>query len=67
LTIKWEKIILEEFTTSVMLLTNYKIQNLINEVHKKLTKWIVKQYHKVFLPKFETQRIVRRANRRIRR
>jgi len=42
-----------------------KIRNLVDEVHKKFTKWIVEQHHIVLLPKFETQRMIRRANRRI--
>lgn len=43
-----------------------KIRNLIDETHKKFTKWIVEQYHTVLLPEFETQRMVKRAQRRIR-
>jgi putative transposase len=43
-----------------------KIRNLVDEMHKKLTRWIVEQHHTVLLPEFETQRMVRRrANRRI--
>ncbi|CAG8694434.1 18931_t:CDS:2, partial [Racocetra fulgida] len=43
-----------------------KIRTLFDEVYKKFTKWIVEQYHIVLLPEFGTQRMVRRANRRIR-
>jgi putative transposase len=43
-----------------------KIRNLIDEVHTKLTKWIVEQYHFILLPEFATSRMVKRGNRRIR-
>lgn len=42
-----------------------KIRDLVDEMHKKFTKWIVEQYHTVLLPEFETKRMVKRANRRI--
>ena len=43
-----------------------KIRNLVDEVHKKLTKWLVSNYETVLLPKFETSQMVTRAQRRIR-
>lgn len=42
-----------------------KIRDLVDEVHKKFTKWIVTNYRTVLLPRFNTQRMVRRADRRI--
>jgi putative transposase len=43
-----------------------KIHNLVDELHKKLVKWLVEQYHTILLPEFETQNmVIRRANRRI--
>lgn len=42
-----------------------KIQNLVDEVHKKLTKWLVSSYETILLPKFETSNMVTRAQRRI--
>lgn len=42
-----------------------KIRNLVDEAHKKFVKWIVEQYHTVLLPEFATQRMVKRAQRRI--
>lgn len=44
-----------------------KIRNLVDELHKKLVKWLVINFRVVLLPKFETQRMVsRRFGRRIR-
>jgi len=42
-----------------------KIRNLVDEVHKKFTKWLVEGYHIILLPEFQTQKMVKRANRRI--
>jgi transposase len=42
-----------------------KIRNLIDEIHKKFTKFLVDQYHTILLPKFETQKMIFRGNRRI--
>ena len=42
-----------------------KIRNLVDELHKKFVKWIVEQYHTVLLPEFQTQKMARRADRRI--
>lgn len=42
-----------------------KIRNLVDEVHKKLTKFLVDRFNTVLLPNFETKRMVRRAERRI--
>ena len=42
-----------------------KIRNLVDEVHKKLTKWLVSNYETILLPKFETSQMVTRAKRRI--
>ena len=43
-----------------------KIHNLVDELHKKLSLWIVQNHHTVLLPLFETQQMVRRGHRRIR-
>lgn len=46
--------------------TRRKIRNLVDELHKKLVKWLVENYHTILLPKFETQKMcLRRASRRI--
>lgn len=37
-----------------------KIHNLVDEMHKKLVKWLVRNYRLVLLPRFETQDMVRR-------
>jgi putative transposase len=42
-----------------------KIKNLIDEIHKKFTKFLVDQYHTIILPKFETQKMIKRGGRRI--
>lgn len=42
-----------------------KIRNLVDELHKKLTKWLVSNYETILLPKFETSNMVTRAQRRI--
>jgi len=42
-----------------------KIRNLVDEVHKKLTKWLVSNYETILLPKFETSSMVTRAQRKI--
>ena len=42
-----------------------KIRNLVDEIHKKLTKWLVDNYETILLPKFETSEMVTRAQRRI--
>lgn len=42
-----------------------KIRNLVDEVHKKLTKWLVSNYETILLPKFETSDMVTRGQRKI--
>jgi putative transposase len=42
-----------------------RIQNLVDELHKKVTKWICENYNTILLRKFETQRIVFRSRRKI--
>src|SRR5690606_14497365 len=42
-----------------------KIRNLVDEAHKKLTKWLVSNYETILLPKFQTSDMVTRAQRRI--
>ena len=44
-----------------------KIRDLVDELHKKFTKWLVENFHTVLLPQFDTQRmVIKRAQRRIR-
>lgn len=42
-----------------------KIRNLIDDVHKKLCKWLCENYRVVLIPKFETSRMVRRGHRKL--
>jgi len=42
-----------------------RIRNLVNDLHCKLAKYLCERYHTVLLPKFETQRMIRRGKRRI--
>ena len=39
-----------------------KIRNLVDELHKKLTKWLVSSYETILLPKFETSNMVARSH-----
>ncbi len=43
-----------------------RIRNLIDEVHKKLSKWLCDAYDVILLPIFETSKMVRRGQRKIR-
>jgi putative transposase len=42
-----------------------RIQNLVDESHKKTTKWACENYSTILLPKFETQKMVFRSRRKI--
>lgn len=42
-----------------------KIRNLVDELHKKMVKWLVENFRVVLLPEFETQQMVKRLNRKI--
>jgi putative transposase len=42
-----------------------KIRNLVDDLHRKLTKWLVEHYRVVLIPVFETQRMIRRGQRRL--
>ena len=42
-----------------------RVRNLVDEVHKKLSKWLCENYRVVLLPKFDTQQMTRRAKRKI--
>jgi putative transposase len=42
-----------------------KIRNLIDEMHKKLAKWLCENYRTVLLPAFETSGMIRRGQRKI--
>ena len=41
-----------------------KIHNLVDELHKRLTKWLCENYRCVLLPEFETSKMVRRGKRK---
>ena len=42
-----------------------KIRNLIDEVHKKLSKCLCENYRKILLPTFETSNMVKRGKRKL--
>lgn len=42
-----------------------RIRNLVDELHKRFVKWLVENYHTVLLPEFETQRMVRKCDRKL--
>ena len=42
-----------------------RIQNLVNEVHKKLSTWLCRNYRVILIPKFESSRMVRRCHRKL--
>lgn len=42
-----------------------RIQNLINEVHKQLAKFLSKNFDLILIPKFETSNMVKKASRKI--
>lgn len=42
-----------------------KIRNLVDEVHKKLVKWLLDNYSVILLPQFETSRMIKHVNRKI--
>jgi putative transposase len=43
----------------------FRIRNLVDEFHKKTTKWVCENYNTIFLPKFETQKMVSKRQRKI--
>jgi putative transposase len=42
-----------------------KVTNLVDELHKKLAKWLCENYRVILLPKFETQKMSSKAFRKI--
>lgn len=42
-----------------------RIRHKVDEVHKKLSAWLCENYRVVLLPKFETQNMVRRRDRKL--
>jgi putative transposase len=42
-----------------------RIQNLINEVHKQLVKFLASHYDLIMIPKFETSQMVKKGGRKI--
>jgi putative transposase len=43
-----------------------RIRNKINEVQKKMARWLCTSYRTILLPKFETSRMVRKRDRKLR-
>jgi len=43
-----------------------KIRNRVDDLHRKLAKWLCERYRLILLPEFETQRMTARATRKIR-
>lgn len=43
-----------------------RIQNLVNEVHKQLAKFLASNYDLVMIPKFETSQMIKKGMRKIR-
>jgi putative transposase len=43
----------------------HRIRNLVDEFHKRTTKWVYENYSTIFLPKFETQKMVSKRQRKI--
>jgi putative transposase len=41
------------------------IRNLVDEFHKKTTKWTCENYNTIFLPKFETQKMISKSQRKL--
>jgi putative transposase len=41
------------------------IRNLVDEFHKKTTKWVCENYSNIFLPKFEIQKMISKEQRKI--
>jgi putative transposase len=42
-----------------------RIRNLVDELHKKMVRWLCLHYRVVLLPEFETSKMLRRGQRRI--
>ena len=42
-----------------------KVTNLVDELHKKLAKWLCENYRVILLPKFETQKMSLKGFRKI--
>ena len=43
-----------------------KIRNLIDELHKKLAKWLCENYRCIIIPRFQTSQMIRKGQRKIR-
>ncbi len=43
----------------------FKIRNLIDDLHKKMVKWLCVNHRMVLLPSFETSQLLRKGQRRI--
>ena len=42
-----------------------ELRNLVDEVHRKLSKWLCESYRVVLIPLFETQQMVKKGHRRL--
>lgn len=45
---------------------HFRIRNLVQEVHRKMSTWLCENYRVVLIPKFESSRMVKRGGRKIR-
>jgi putative transposase len=43
----------------------WKIRNLVDDLHKKLAKFLCENYQRIIIPKFETQGMIQRGQRRL--
>lgn len=41
------------------------VKNKVKEIHRKMAKWLCENYKVILIPRFETSKMVRRANRKI--
>lgn len=52
--------------TRAYLRINQKIRRLVNDLHEKLSRWLVDNYRVVIIPEFNTSSIIKRGDRKIR-
>jgi putative transposase len=48
-----------------MMTWRFRMRNLVDELHKKLARWLCENYRLILLPKFETSKMVKRRMRKI--
>ena len=54
------------YRTMISIQTYTNVYNLVDEMHRKLAKWLCENYQIVFLPAFQTSQMIRRGQRKIR-